>query len=180
LESLGLRQSVRAGIEMQMLVDLLHGYAAAFPQHDRDAPDFVRDRARYRRQEASMMFPTRLLPLLAVLVAPLCSAAQAADYEVGTSLVCDTQTQVERFVALFSGDAQAAIDAVNAEQHDPTACPLVNVAYLRGSNIGVARNGDNAFEIVRILVVGIDTAAGVQAVQPAAYFSLFGLKEYSV
>jgi hypothetical protein len=44
----------------------------------------------------------------------------------------------------------------------------------------MARNGDNAFEIVRILVVGIDTAAGIQAVRPAAYFSLFGVKEYAV
>ena len=126
------------------------------------------------------MFATRLLPLLAVLAAPLCSPAQAADYEVGSSLVCDTQRQMERYVALFLGDAQAAIDAVNAEEHDPTACTLVNVAYLRGSHIGVARNGDSAVEIVRILVVGIDTAAGIQAVRPAAYFSLFGVKEYAV
>jgi len=88
--------------------------------------------------------------------------------------------EAQRLVALFSGDAQAAIDAVNAEEHDPTACALVDVAYLRGSHIGMARNGDNAFEIVRILVVGIDTAAGVQAVRPAAYFSLFGVKEYAV
>jgi uncharacterized MAPEG superfamily protein len=127
-----------------------------------------------------MMFGTRLLPLLAVLVAPLWSLAQAADYEVGISLLCDSQTQVERLVALFSGDAQAAVDAVNAEEHDPTACALVNVAYLRGSHIAVARTRANAFEIVRILVVGIDTATGVQAVQPAAYFSLFEVKEYSV
>jgi hypothetical protein len=102
------------------------------------------------------------------------------DYEVGTSLVCDTQSQAERFVALFSGDAQAAVDAVNAEDQNPTACALVNVAYLRGSHVGMARKGDNAFEIVRILVVGIDTAAGIQAVQPSAYFSLFGIKEYAV
>jgi hypothetical protein len=37
-------------------------------------------------------------------------------------------------------------------------------AYLRGPYIGVARNADNAFEIVRILVVGVDTATGIQAV----------------
>jgi hypothetical protein len=55
-----------------------------------------------------MMFTTRLLPLLAVLVAPLCGSAEAMDYEVGTSIICDTQTQVERFVAPFSGDTQAA------------------------------------------------------------------------
>jgi uncharacterized MAPEG superfamily protein len=99
---------------------------------------------------------------------------------VGTSLICDTQTQLERFVALFSGDTQAAIDAVNAEEQNPTACALVDVAYLRGEEIGIARNGGSAFEIVRILVVGIDTAAGIQAVRPSAYFSLFGVKEYAV
>jgi hypothetical protein len=120
------------------------------------------------------------LSLLALLAATLCGSAQAMDYEVGTSLVCDTQSQAERFVALFSGDAQAAVNAVNAEDQNDTACALVNVAYLRGSHVGIARKGDNAFEIVRILVVGIDTATGIQAVQPTAYFSLFGIKEYAV
>jgi hypothetical protein len=44
----------------------------------------------------------------------------------------------------------------------------------------MARHGDKAFEIIRILVVGIDTAAGLQAVQPAAYFSVFAVEEYAV
>jgi hypothetical protein len=39
--------------------------------------------------------------------------SQAADYEVAPSLVCNTPEQVERFVALFAGDAQAAIRVVN-------------------------------------------------------------------
>jgi hypothetical protein len=127
-----------------------------------------------------MMFATRLLTFLAVLIGPLCGSAQTMDYEVGTSIICDTQTQVERFVALFSGETQAAIDAVNAEEQDPTACALVDVAYLRGAEIGMARSGDSAFAIVRILVVGIDTAAGIQVVRPSAYFSLFAVKEYAV
>src|ERR1700674_4233954 len=109
-----------------------------------------------------MSFATRLAPLLALL-APLCAPAFAADYEVGTSLVCDTMEQAERFVALFAGDAQSAILAVNAEAHNPTACALMKIAYLRGSHVATARHGDNAFEIIRILVVGIDTAAGIQA-----------------
>jgi len=124
------------------------------------------------------MFATRLLPLLAVLIGPLCGSAQAVDYKVGTSIICDTQSQVERFVALFSGDTQAAIEAVNNEEQNPAACALVDVVYLRGAEIGMAR--DSAFEIVRILVVGIDTAAGIQAVRPNDYFSLFGVKEYAV
>jgi hypothetical protein len=44
----------------------------------------------------------------------------------------------------------------------------------------MARHGDNAFAIVRILVVGIETDSGIKAVQPAAYFSLVGVKEYAV
>jgi hypothetical protein len=75
-----------------------------------------------------LSFATRFIALLAVLAAPLCPAAQPTEYEVGASLVCDTQSQAERFVALFAGDAQAAIDAVNAEEHDPTACALINAS----------------------------------------------------
>ena len=127
-----------------------------------------------------MVFATRFLLFLAVLIAPFCGSAQAMEYEVGTSLICDTRSQAERFVTLFSGDTQAAIDAVNAEEQDPSACALVDVAYLRGAKIGTARNGDSAFEIVQIMVVGIDTAGGIRAVRPSAYFSLFGVKEYAV
>ena len=65
-----------------------------------------------------MSFATRLAPLLALL-ASLCAPALAADYEVGTSLVCDTQEQAERFVALFSGDAQAALVAVMPKRATP-------------------------------------------------------------
>jgi hypothetical protein len=127
-----------------------------------------------------MVFATRFLLFLAVLIAPFCGSAQAMEYEVGTSLICDTRSQAERFVALFSGDTQAAIDAVNAEEQYPSACALVDVAYLPGAEIGMARSGDSAFAIVRILVVGLDTAAGIQAVHPSAYFSLFAVKEYAV
>jgi hypothetical protein len=132
-------------------------------------------------------FVPRLIPLfaLALLATPLCAPAQASDrqtsdYEVGTSLVCDTQEQVERFVALFAGDAQSAIRVVNAEEHNPSACAIANVAYMRGTQVGMARHGDSAFEIVRILVLGVATDDGISPVRPAAYFSLFGVKEYAV
>jgi len=73
-------------------------------------------------------FATRLplLALLAAAAAPLGAPVQAADdiglstqgldYEVGASLVCDTQGQVERFVALFAGDAPSAIRVVNTRR----------------------------------------------------------------
>jgi hypothetical protein len=105
-----------------------------------------------------------------LLVAPFCDSAQAFDYQIGQSLVCDTQQQVERFVALFTGDAQAAIRFVNAEEKNPAACAIMNVAFLRGAQVGTARHGASAFGIIRILVVGIDNGNGVRPCPPSRPF----------
>src|SRR5262249_47289961 len=130
--------------------------------------------------EALMSFATRFLLLFAPLASLLGAPVQASDYELGISLVCDTQAQVEHFVAAFDGDAQAAIRDVNATEENPAACVIRNVAYMRGFQVGMARNGDSAFEIVRILVVGIKTERGILPVRPSVHFSLFGVKEYAV
>jgi hypothetical protein len=136
-----------------------------------------------------MRLSKRTVALVAVLATSLATAIsfpvraaddQAVDYEVGNSLICDTQAQAERFVALFNGDAPAAIGVVNAEQHDPTACAISNVAYVRGPSLGTARNRDNAFEIVRILVIGVEAENAMRPVRPAAYFSLLRVKEFAV
>ena len=79
-----------------------------------------------------------------------------------------------------SGDAQAAIRVVNAEEANPNACAIMNVAYMRGTQVGMARHGENTFEIVHILVVGVETGNGILPVRPAAYFSLFEVREYGV
>src|SRR5215475_7789615 len=110
-----------------------------------------------------MTFAKRVISILALPFTLLSVPVQAADYDVGTSLVCDTQAQVERFAALFSGDAQAAIRVVNAEEQNPSACAILNVAYMRGRQIGMVRHGESAFQIVRILVVGVDTEDGIRA-----------------
>jgi len=135
-----------------------------------------------------MSFATRLISLVALVATPLCAPAQASneapvpvtDYEVGSTLVCDTQAQVERFAALFTGDAQAAIRVVNAEEQNASACAMMNIAFMRGTKLGMARHGDNAFEMVRILVIGIETDGGIRSVRPAVYFSAFGVKEYAI
>jgi hypothetical protein len=106
--------------------------------------------------------------------------ARAQEYEHGTALLCDTQKQVERYVALFNGQEQSAINAVNTEEQNPTACALETVAFVRGPDLGTARNRENAFQIVRILVVGVETASGLRPVQPSAYFSAFQVVEYDV
>lgn len=73
------------------------------------------------------------------LTSALCVAAlslilsipsRAHRIEVGTGVFCVTEKQVARFVAVFDGDARAAVNAVNAEEKDPTACVLGSVADL--------------------------------------------------
>jgi hypothetical protein len=136
-----------------------------------------------------MRLSKRIAALVALLTTSLATAAslpvraadeQAVNYEVGKALICDTQAQAERFVALFHGDAPEAIGVVNAEQHDPTACAIADVAFVRGPSLGTARNRDDAFEIVRILVIGVQAENAMRAVRPAAYFSLLRVKEFAV
>ena len=123
------------------------------------------------------MKPALYLALLSLISF---SPVHAQEYEHGTALLCDTQRQVERYVALFNGEEQSAINAVNTEEQNPTACALATVAFMRGQDLGMARTKENAFQIVRVLVVGVETSSGLRSVRPNAYFSAFKVIEYNV
>ena len=110
----------------------------------------------------------------------LCLPAQAQEIEYGKVLICDMRQQAERLVRHLDGDVGAALRAVNAEEHDPNACAVVTVAFVRGPELATVRSRDATFQIVRILVVGIGTPRGFQSVAPAAYVSLFSVDEYAV
>jgi hypothetical protein len=111
----------------------------------------------------------------------LCDPAQAQEIELGQGLFCDTQQEVERFVALYDGNAQAAMSAVNTEAGDPNACGLADIAFVRGHQLATARHKDAAFNIVQILVLGVANEAGrVQSVTPALFYSLFPIEEIEV
>jgi hypothetical protein len=79
-------------------------------------------------------------------------AAHAQQIEVGTSLVCDTAAQVERMIAIYDGDIQSAAEQVDAEEHDPPACVMSAVDYIRGPALRAARKGNVSFQIVPILI----------------------------
>ena len=124
-----------------------------------------------------MNFVSRVTLLVLPLVLVLGLPARAQEVEVGTGLICDTQEQVERFVSLYDGDAQSTVNSVNAAEHDPTACAVSTMAYVRGPQLATARNKDMAFQIVPILVLGVVTEAGVKSMTPAPFFSLFEVEE---
>ena len=117
---------------------------------------------------------------LAMLPLLLCLPAHAQEVQTGPVMICDTQKQVERFVSLFDGNTQTTISAVNAEQKDPNACAIANIAYLRGPQVGMARTRADAFSLVPIIVIGVNTPAGMKSVKPAPFFTLIKVKEYAV
>jgi len=112
------------------------------------------------------------LPLL-LLAAPV----QAHEIETGNGVICDTREQAQSLAHLLEDDAQAAIRTVNAEAQDATACALATVAYVRGAKAGTARSKAGTFEIVEVLVVGVETRRGLTQASPAVYFTLFKVEE---
>ena len=113
------------------------------------------------------------LILLPILALPL----RAQDVQVGTALVCDTRQQVERFVALYDGDFDAAVRTVNAEVQDPSACAMASMTYLVSPLLATERHKDVTFQIVQIIVVGVITKDGVASVKPTKLFSVLKVDE---
>jgi hypothetical protein len=118
----------------------------------------------------------------------LCAPVQAQDkhgmgehsVEFSDVVVCGTQEQVEHYIALYRGDRDAAVRAVNREENDPRACGVAGAAFVRGPQMATARAENMVFEIVRILVLGVDSQDGFRPVRPAPYFTAFGVTEYDV
>jgi hypothetical protein len=114
---------------------------------------------------------------LAVPLLSLAAPVGALEIETGSGVICDTREQAQRLALLLDDDAQAAIRTVNAEAHDATACSLATVAYVRGAKAGLARSKAGTFEIVEVLVVGVETRRGLKQASPAVYFTLFKVEE---
>jgi len=109
------------------------------------------------------------------------SPAFAADIAIGRGIICDTQEQMERYVAVFKGNAKEALTTVNTEAKKEDACAAAVVAYLAGDTGATARNNDgDAFRVLKILVLGVVTDMGVQQVAPFPQFTIMKIDEISI
>lgn len=118
--------------------------------------------------------------VLAGLLPLVCLPAKAYEIQSGAVTICDTQGQVERYVQLFDGNPQVAISAVNSEEHNPTACALVNVSYVQGPELGIVRSREHAFQLMPIVVVGVSTPNGYRSAAPALFFTPMKVDELAV
>jgi hypothetical protein len=124
-----------------------------------------------------MTFATGLASLMLLFLPVVDSPSPVDEIQVGTALVCDTQQQVERYVAVYDGDAATAVRTVNAQEHDPNACVMASMAYVVSPPVETARNKNATFQIVKVIVIGLVTDEGVQPVRPAPFFSILEVDE---
>jgi hypothetical protein len=114
-----------------------------------------------------------------ILLLLLSAPAFADDIEMGRGAVCDTQRQAERLASLITENVEIALQILNAEEHNATACEYLNVAFVRGTRVALVRTDALTMEIVEVLVLGVVTASGLQSAEPGVYFSLFRVEEFA-
>lgn len=127
-----------------------------------------------------MVFAARLALLSMMLTVP----AQAQDeeviarsgVEVDTNVICDTQQQMERFVALLDGNqgnAEAAMAAVSAEHGTVDACVIATAAFRRGVPVSTVKGPTTDFDVTPITVVAVYTIGGPERSPPTQFFTLY-------
>jgi hypothetical protein len=114
---------------------------------------------------------------IAALPLFLAAHAQAQTVEIGNGIFCNTQEQIERFVAHFDGDEMTAVNAVNAEENKSYACVQGTVEFFRGPEIETARNKIGAYHVLKVIIVGILTESGLRSIGPTPSFSVESVDE---
>lgn len=93
--------------------------------------------------------------------------------EVGVGLICNSEAQVERYLALHVADQppDAAIQLVNAEAQDPNACALAAIAFVRGEQGKAVKTPSGVMKITQVTIIGAQTPAGWQRVPPLVQYT---------
>ena len=102
-------------------------------------------------------------------------AYPALAQERGTGIICDTEAQLRQYAAI--AEEPDAIQTVNTEAGDESACGMVTVAFFVGDSHGQVRTPLGAFAVTEILVVGAHMPQGWVKIKPLTQFTLFRVKE---
>jgi len=90
--------------------------------------------------------------LTLVLLIITTSLASGQQLKATTILACETQAQVERFIALDANGS--ALDTVNAEADNPDACAAFKVAFILGPEVSRIRRNNLTYIVFEVKVLG--------------------------
>lgn len=117
------------------------------------------------------------LAFLALSVLP----ANSEPVQNGTVTFCDTEKEIQRVAELASAyDINQAIGLTNMESHNPTACAQMPIAFVKKFNGTTIRFGNNAYRVIKILVLGLIGGEQITPVEPNVYYAIERVKELSV
>jgi hypothetical protein len=99
-----------------------------------------------------------------------------SEVEVGAGLICNSEQQVERYLALHGKDqspeaTMAAIQAVNTEARDSNACALLTIAFIRGDEGKSVPAPGGLMKITQIMVLATETPGGWRRTVPTIQFT---------
>lgn len=95
-------------------------------------------------------------------------------------MVCDHAIEVQKYLAVYKDDAQKAVEHVNTDVGNPTACILAGIAFIRGDSQGdVIHNKEGAWKVTAIMVVAVYLPNGWQQIAPAMFFTALRTDERS-
>ena len=97
----------------------------------------------------------------------------AQELFTGSGIICDTREQVERYVAIYDGNAENTIELVNAEANSKSACGEAQVVYEAVKEVGHIRIDHSLGKIVQLTVVGIGRNGIWDVVEPHTQFTIF-------
>lgn len=101
------------------------------------------------------------------------SAQEQQSLEVGVGLICNSEAQVERYLALHIPDKSPddAVKLVNDEVKDPNACALAAIAFVRGQEGKQVSAPGGVMKITPVTIVATQTTAGWERVVPIVQYT---------
>ena len=100
--------------------------------------------------------------------------AAPGGISVGNAIICDTSEQARRFVTLRN-DGSAAVQAlqlINQEARNPTACGPAVVAFRSGETIQSERMDGKLVNVVKVTVLAYNTGAGWSPVPETVQYAI--------
>ena len=122
---------------------------------------------RLRSLSWSLAFAPMLLATPAISGAP-------GNVSVGSAIICDTSEQAHRFVTLRNDGSEAvqALQVINKEANNPTACGPAVLAFRTGETIKSERMDGKLVNVVKVTVLAYNNGTGWSPVPETVQYAI--------
>ena len=122
---------------------------------------------RLRSLHWSLAFAPMLLATSALSGAP-------GNVSIGSAIICDTSEQAHRFVTLRNDGSEAvqALQVINKEANNPTACGPAVLAFRTGETIKSERMDGKLVNVVKVTVLAYNNGTGWSPVPETVQYAI--------